>query len=638
MHYFCHRERNKSHFMAKYMDQSGAQHFAEALMSATKTINGQTIWGDGDITVGGGSIIEVTHSEIVNYITNSTLIPGQLYEITDYRPTAVPDKGIYYGDASWNASSQDPCTIICRASTKKSLYADCVMVDRTTKVIKYNIKYLAYIDDSSIDGRPNFDYINGSVANKGVIYWMYDPNRNVGMEYDWRATYGLSSKENAACINASIIRDVNITTSSDQPWLGRKFFPRIDLSQGASINLNINILYTDDNYSQAASLLTVIYAGNLTATGLIAGSTVYGRSVAEGNNSSFIGYRTKISGIISLANAIIGDSNTITNNNSSSIIFVNSTIKNNNNITIQTAESISVSAYITIGSDNTSISIIPRDSFIKINIGNGNSSVNIFGYPKSSGSNVTIGNNNSQMQVGGYGNKYRYSNITIGNNNNKVYIGTAVDSSTTTRDITDVLIGDNNSEINICTVSGISATVSDIIIGNCNSYICLGQVSQIKIQDFCSYIHLQGGSIVGSTTNLTDIKQVIIESYCQQIGLSTTNYDASKLTMIKISRIRFESRCFGIYFDVSPSIASINQYVSLGNICFMDSCSRISFTSGASACNISNTYINKNYVYGVAVSISSSNASEINGQSLDVVLAVWSQGNSEWVKKSLTSL
>lgn len=41
--------------MAKYMDQSGAQHFAEALMSATKTINGQTIWGDGDMQIGGSA-------------------------------------------------------------------------------------------------------------------------------------------------------------------------------------------------------------------------------------------------------------------------------------------------------------------------------------------------------------------------------------------------------------------------------------------------------------------------------------------------------------------------------------------------------------------------------------------------------
>lgn len=40
--------------MAKYLDQTGAQHLAEALMASTKTIGGQTIWGSGNIEAGGG--------------------------------------------------------------------------------------------------------------------------------------------------------------------------------------------------------------------------------------------------------------------------------------------------------------------------------------------------------------------------------------------------------------------------------------------------------------------------------------------------------------------------------------------------------------------------------------------------------
>lgn len=57
--------------MAKYMDQSGARHFAEALMSATKTINGQTIWGDGDMQV-GGSAKQPVHIEDFSKVWEST--------------------------------------------------------------------------------------------------------------------------------------------------------------------------------------------------------------------------------------------------------------------------------------------------------------------------------------------------------------------------------------------------------------------------------------------------------------------------------------------------------------------------------------------------------------------------------------
>ena len=39
--------------MAKYLDQTGAQHLAEALMASTKTVGGQTIWGSGNIEAGG---------------------------------------------------------------------------------------------------------------------------------------------------------------------------------------------------------------------------------------------------------------------------------------------------------------------------------------------------------------------------------------------------------------------------------------------------------------------------------------------------------------------------------------------------------------------------------------------------------
>lgn len=49
--------------MAKYLDQASTQHFAEALMSSTKTIGGQSIWGSGNIDAGGNGLILIESYE-----------------------------------------------------------------------------------------------------------------------------------------------------------------------------------------------------------------------------------------------------------------------------------------------------------------------------------------------------------------------------------------------------------------------------------------------------------------------------------------------------------------------------------------------------------------------------------------------
>lgn len=65
--------------MAKYIDQDGAQHFAEALMASTKTIGGQTIWGSGNIETGGGATT-VTLTSAADFDTYKTIL-----ESTDYK-------------------------------------------------------------------------------------------------------------------------------------------------------------------------------------------------------------------------------------------------------------------------------------------------------------------------------------------------------------------------------------------------------------------------------------------------------------------------------------------------------------------------------------------------------------------------
>lgn len=65
--------------MVKYIDQAGAQHFAEALMASTKTIGGQTIWGSGNIEAGGGTTT-VTLTSAADFDTYKTVL-----ESTDYK-------------------------------------------------------------------------------------------------------------------------------------------------------------------------------------------------------------------------------------------------------------------------------------------------------------------------------------------------------------------------------------------------------------------------------------------------------------------------------------------------------------------------------------------------------------------------
>lgn len=84
--------------MAKYLDQTGAQHLAEALMNSTKTVGGQTIWGDGDIEVGGGNngavFIELTSaSDVSTY--NSVLKDSTIFKVVRIKDIACENLTIY---------------------------------------------------------------------------------------------------------------------------------------------------------------------------------------------------------------------------------------------------------------------------------------------------------------------------------------------------------------------------------------------------------------------------------------------------------------------------------------------------------------------------------------------------------------
>ena len=74
--------------MAKYIDQAGAQHFAEALMASTKTIGGQTIWGSGDIEAGGGTTT-VTLTSVADFDTYKSVLESNDYKVVLFNFVSV---------------------------------------------------------------------------------------------------------------------------------------------------------------------------------------------------------------------------------------------------------------------------------------------------------------------------------------------------------------------------------------------------------------------------------------------------------------------------------------------------------------------------------------------------------------------
>lgn len=87
--------------MAKYIDQAGAQHFAEALMASTKTIGGQTIWGSGNIEVGGGTTTVILTSA-ADFDTYKTVLESTDYKVVlfNFKSADITGKTITINNAT----------------------------------------------------------------------------------------------------------------------------------------------------------------------------------------------------------------------------------------------------------------------------------------------------------------------------------------------------------------------------------------------------------------------------------------------------------------------------------------------------------------------------------------------------------
>lgn len=204
--YFLYRERNKSHFMAKYMDQSGAQHFAEALMSATKTVGGQSIWGTGNIE-SGSSVIQTTYSAFKTLVENGELVPGALYMITDYQ--AVPNATYTKKDPMITVVADTYLIIQALTQNTYDENASLVEVQQTgvdPDIGVYEVKY-------TLENKRFIDQDNG----RGTITYMRDVASGNAAPWDWRWGNGIVSKNATGttftdCTNCVIARGGNSNT------------------------------------------------------------------------------------------------------------------------------------------------------------------------------------------------------------------------------------------------------------------------------------------------------------------------------------------------------------------------------------------------------------------------------------------
>ena len=182
------------------MDQSGAQHFAEALMSATKTINGQTIWGDGNIEA-GGSATQTTYSAFKTLVENGELVPGAQYMITDYQ--AVPNAT--YAKKDPNIAVVADIYLIIRALTTNAYDENASLVEVKQTGVEpvitvYNVKY-------TIENKNFIDQVSG----RGTITYMHDPTSGNAAPWDWRRGKGIVSIDATkstfnSCTNCTIAR------------------------------------------------------------------------------------------------------------------------------------------------------------------------------------------------------------------------------------------------------------------------------------------------------------------------------------------------------------------------------------------------------------------------------------------------
>lgn len=145
-----------------------ATHKQDTLVSGTniKTINGESILGEGDLTV--LPLIEITHSSLKALRDNGELTPGMQYRITDYVTTTSFENTTSAGhafDIIVVADSEDTLN-----ENSRAIQHDGDTYFANSDINSWKLKYCIDNDESRFTWAAD----NG----KGVIYYMKDEFRN----------------------------------------------------------------------------------------------------------------------------------------------------------------------------------------------------------------------------------------------------------------------------------------------------------------------------------------------------------------------------------------------------------------------------------------------------------------------------
>ena len=131
-----------------------------------KTINGESLFGEGDININNTLMIEVSYSNLKELRDDSLLIPGQQYRITDYTTTTIQENTI---------SADHKFDIIVTALTEDTLS------ENASTCCHEEIYITEFYSLSGWDGSGgHFVYIGENIVNGKVYSEYHDSNYGGG--------------------------------------------------------------------------------------------------------------------------------------------------------------------------------------------------------------------------------------------------------------------------------------------------------------------------------------------------------------------------------------------------------------------------------------------------------------------------
>lgn len=171
--------------MSKFMDQGGVTALTKALMKNIKTINGQTIFGTGNISIGSSNIPVINISEygaLYNYLEQHDLVPGQTYMLIGYLNQEYMQNEYPMGDEETNMSQARVGWnfLLVEAAesqrfSSKGLMCVAVAGGGDSQGFHYNVGDI-------LEVTLHFEY-----GEEGDVYVteMYDPVRDIRAPYDF---------------------------------------------------------------------------------------------------------------------------------------------------------------------------------------------------------------------------------------------------------------------------------------------------------------------------------------------------------------------------------------------------------------------------------------------------------------------